>query len=213
MAAVLVEVWPVFQVWILALLLRERSGLGPYRTALLGAGGVIGVIYLSHDGQAVPLIPVLFGLGSALLMGVSASMKAISVLRMRDRHAASPIEATLLLTLLGLPAALLMASPHIGSAGLGAAGAAAAILIAALTFGSSLAATLGTYLMRDAGAFLLFLLTPVFGLLFLALIGEVKLGPAGPFGVVILIALNALALQPRPEPRTAGPSPRRVPRR
>jgi drug/metabolite transporter (DMT)-like permease len=203
MAAVLIEVWPVFQVWILALLMRDRRGLGPFRTGLLGAGGVFGVIYLSHDGQAVPLMPVLFGLGSALMMGVAASIKVLAVLRMRDRHRAGPLQSTLLLTLLGLPAAVLMAAPHLGSAGLGAAGGGAALLIAALSFSSSLAATLGTYKMRDVSAFLLFLLTPVFGLIFLGLIGEVKLGPSGPFGVVILLALNALALLPRPAPRSA----------
>ena len=203
MAAVLVEVWPVFQVWILALLMRDRRGLGPFRTGLLGAGGVVGVIYLSHDGQAVPLMPVLFGLGSALMMGVAASMKVLAVLRMRDRQQAGPLQSTLLLTLLGLPAAILMASPHLGSGGLSAEGGAAALLIAGLTFGSSLTATLGTYRMRDVSAFLLFLLTPVFGLIFLALIGGVKLGPAGPFGVTILLALNAVALLPR---STARPS-------
>jgi hypothetical protein len=203
MAAVLVEIWPVFQVWILALLMRGTGGPGPLRAALLGVGGVIGVIYLSHDGNEVPVAPVLLGLGSALMMGVSTSVKVLAVLRMRDRHGASPLHATLLLTLLGLPAALLAAAPHLEGGGVGAAGLAAATLIAALTIGSSLAATLGTYTMRDVSAFLLFLLTPVFGLLFLGLIGEVKLGPSGPFGVLILLALNGIALLPRPGPRPA----------
>lgn len=202
-AAVLVEVWPVFQVWILAIFMRGGTRPDPVRTALLGVGGMIGVIYLSHDGGEVPIAPVLLGLGSALMMGLSTSVKAIAVLRMRDRHGASPLQATLLLTLLGLPAALLAAAPHLGSVGVGASGLAAAALIGALTFGSTLAATLGTYTMREVSAFLIFLLTPVFGLLFLGLIGEVGLGPAGPFGVLILLALNALALLPRTRTRPA----------
>lgn len=199
-AAVLVEIWPVFQVWIMALLMRGQGRVDPVRNAVLGLGGVAGVVYLSYDGQAVPIVPVLLALGSALLMGVATSLKAIAVLRMRDRHAADPLQSTLLLTLLALPVALLTAAPHLGGGGLTGAGGAAALLIAVLTFGSGLAATLGTYTMRDVSAFLLFLLTPVFGLIFLGLMGEVKFGPAGPYGVLILLSLNALVLLPRPKP-------------
>jgi hypothetical protein len=195
-ATVLVEVWPVFQVWIMSILMRDPGRLGPVRSTVLGLGGVIGVICLSHDGRSVPLIPVLLALGSALMMGVATSMKAFAVLRMRDRHGAGPLHASLLLTLLALPVALMTAAPYLGTGGLTAAGGGAAILIAALTLGSGVAATLGTYTMRDVSAFLIFLLTPVFGLAFLALLGQVKLGPAGPYGVLILLTLNALVILP-----------------
>lgn len=194
--AVLVEVWPVFQVYLLALMMRDPGRVGLFRMIVFGIGGVFGVSYLSYDGGEIPIIPVLTALGSALMMGLASSTKAIAVIRMRDRHDASPLMATLFLKFLALPVALIVAFPYMGLDLFSGSVGMSALLIAALTFGSALAATIGTYAMRNVSSFLLFLLTPLFGLVFLSLIGDVKFGPAGPFGVLILLSLNALALIP-----------------
>lgn len=194
---ILVETWPLFQAYLICLIMPERfTGFAP-RDILVGVIGVIGLVYISQGSISLDWITLVCGLSAAVAMALSSGIKTKFVIEMKEINDVGVVESFFMVSMIGLPVMALFT----GAMLLAQRGAEvhweAPVVIGAISIASTLLASLGSIYMKSSSSLFIFLLTPVFGVIFTGFYLGFDLGVLSLSGFAILLVVNAICMLPR----------------